>query len=49
MSFAKWLVGSDIDWVIDIPKDFTFSVHSANPIGRDNIIGLLSQYLEIIK
>jgi hypothetical protein len=28
-----------------IPDGFTFSVHSANPVGRDNIVGRLRGYL----
>ncbi|MDB5781272.1 cyclic-phosphate processing receiver domain-containing protein [Caballeronia mineralivorans] len=28
-----------------IPDDFAFSVHSANPVGRENIAGLLNAYL----
>jgi hypothetical protein len=28
-----------------IPEGFTFSVHSANPVGRDNIVGRLLGYL----
>ncbi|WP_207002117.1 cyclic-phosphate processing receiver domain-containing protein [Trinickia mobilis] len=28
-----------------IPEHFTFAVHSANPVGRDNINGLLLAYL----
>ena len=29
-----------------IPKNFTYYVHSANPVGKDNIVGLLDNYLE---
>ncbi|QCP47908.1 hypothetical protein FAZ95_01155 [Trinickia violacea] len=29
-----------------IPDDFAFTVHSANPVGRDNIVGLLRAYLQ---
>ena len=29
-----------------IPKNFTYYVHSANPVGKDNIEGLLDNYLE---
>jgi hypothetical protein len=40
--FAKWIVERDIDEnSAFIPLDFTYMVHSANPIGRDNICGLL--------
>ena len=43
---AKWMVDKDLD--MDgyfIPKNFTFNVHSANPIGKANIETLLYNYL----
>jgi hypothetical protein len=42
---AKWLVESDLDKLINLPTDFSFNVHSANPVGRDNIISVLDGYL----
>lgn len=30
-----------------IPPDFTYSIHSANPVGRENIRGLLDRYLAV--
>lgn len=46
-SFARWLVDQDLDqegqWM---PKDFSFEVHSANPVGAANIRALLSNYLQ---
>lgn len=43
--FAKWLVDMDIQKEYFIPKDFSYQVHSANPIGRNNIQSLLNNYL----
>lgn len=45
MDFAKWLVDQDMEtpWM----DDFTFSVHSQNPVGAKNITALLMQYLEV--
>ena len=44
---AKNMVERDLDkkggW---IPKNFTYDVHSANPVGKKNISGLLDNYLE---
>lgn len=44
--FARWLINSDLDhqgkWM---PADFSFEVHSANPVGAANIKGLLDNYL----
>jgi hypothetical protein len=45
MDFARFLVELDL-LTGQMPADFTFSVHSANPPGRDNIQGLLDNYLE---
>lgn len=45
-SLAKWLVEKDMDSNQNfIPKEFTFKVHSANPIGKANIESYLNQYL----
>jgi len=44
---AKWLVARDLDEGGKfIPVDFGFNVHSANPVGRANIEGLLASYLK---
>lgn len=48
--FAQWLINVDLDSnQTFIPTDFTFNVHSANPVGRENIKKLLTQYLEVRK
>lgn len=44
--FAKWLVEMDMDGIINIPNEFTFAVHSANPVGAENIQTLLDGYLK---
>lgn len=44
---ARWIVEQDLDNNSKfIPADFDFYVHSANPVGKKNIEGLLSQYLD---
>lgn len=43
--FTKWLVEMDMDGIISIPKEFMFTVHSANPIGSENIRVYLCNYL----
>ena len=43
--FTKWLVESSLDGILEFPLDFEFNVHSANPIGRNNIQSLLNNYL----
>ncbi|MDZ7817261.1 MAG: cyclic-phosphate processing receiver domain-containing protein [Aliarcobacter sp.] len=42
--FAKWLIEMNLDNVYKFPKDFKFNVHSANPIGKANIEGILNNY-----
>lgn len=43
---AKELVLLDMDGEVKIPKDFTFYVHSQNPVGAENIRQYLTSYLE---
>ena len=43
---AKWIVDSDLNNDLKLPQDFTYRVHSQNPVGKRNIIYLLKQYLE---
>lgn len=47
--FAKWLVENDIEGIIFIPEDFSFNVHSANPVGSRNIESYLNNYLKFKK
>ena len=44
MDFARYLVEQDMA-SDGMPNGFRYAVHSANPVGRDNIIGLLTGYL----
>ena len=43
---AKWLVEMDMTGKYTMPDDFEFNVHSANPIGKENIEAYLNNYLE---
>ena len=43
--FAKWLVDMDMDNIYKFPENFSFHVHSANPVGKANIEGYLNNYL----
>jgi len=36
----------DLENIYKFPDDFQYSVHSANPIGKQNITTLLDNYLE---
>lgn len=42
--FAMFLVDQDLDNGT-MPENFKYSVHSQNPTGKKNIIGLLDSYL----
>ncbi|RMH10630.1 MAG: hypothetical protein D6698_17460 [Gammaproteobacteria bacterium] len=41
---AHWLIAIDMDHGV-LSDDFQFIVHSANPVGRENIERLLTNYL----
>lgn len=43
--FTKWLVEMDMKGAITLPKNFTFEVHSKNPVGAENIRVYLNNYL----
>jgi len=47
--FTKWLVEMDMDKKYLFPRDFDFIVHSANPVGKENIKIYLNNYLKIKK
>lgn len=46
---AHWIVDCDIDGIHSLPENFEFQVHSANPVGAENIRGLLANYLDFKK
>jgi len=43
---AKWLVENDLNATFHLPRNFSFKVHSQNPVGKENIISLLTSYLK---
>lgn len=44
--FAKYLVNMDMNNILMFPENFSFYVHSANPVGKKNIEGYLTNYFE---
>lgn len=45
---AKWMVNMDLNQKgMFIPQDFVYNVHSANPVGANNISGLFDNYLDV--
>jgi len=53
MDFAHYLVEKSLDEIDSggqgLPKSFEYRVHSANPIGAENIQALLQRYLQLIR
>jgi|ERR1035437_11201579 hypothetical protein len=48
LDFIKWLVNMDMALNGEfIPASFEFAVHSANPVGAENMNRYLTQYLSI--
>jgi len=46
LEVVKMMIELDLDMENEfIPRDFTFYVHSANPVGKANIEGYLNTYL----
>lgn len=43
--FAKWLIEHDMD-THTMPDNFSFTVHSMNPIGTANIKAILNNYIK---
>lgn len=43
--FAWWLINESLDGKLTFPEDFSFFVHSANPVGKQNITSLLNNFL----
>ena len=44
-ALAKWIVDQVLDGTMQFPKNFRYQVHSANPVGRANIIAILDNFL----
>lgn len=44
-ALAKWIVDEVLDGHLEFPANFKYQVHSANPVGRANIAGLLDNFL----
>lgn len=49
MKFIWWFIDQYYDNGLAIPVDFKYSVHSQNPIGAENIKGLMNGFLNDIK
>lgn len=47
VDIVKWMINRDLDsnftWM---PEHFAYTVHSANPVGAANIVGMLDGYIK---
>jgi len=43
------MIDMDMSQSIEFPNDFAYNVHSANPVGAENIRGLIDGYLKFKK
>lgn len=41
---AKWIVEQILDEKFDFPVSFSYTIHSANPVGRKNIESLMDNF-----
>lgn len=46
MRLVWWIIDSHLDGTLEIPSNFTFSVHSQNPVGARNIQETLEAFLK---
>ena len=49
MDFAKWLTRQAMMGELEFPENFRFTVHSANPVGRGNIIAHMDSYFRSLE
>lgn len=47
LTFAKWFCDYIMDNSLDIPEDFQYYVHSANPVGAENIKSYMQNFLKV--
>lgn len=48
MNVVHFIVNEWLNNTINIPKNFEYFVHSANPVGADNIRGLMNNFLDFV-
>ena len=49
MGFAKWFCDYVMDNDLALPDNFSYNVHSANPVGAENIRCYMKNFLEVYK
>lgn len=46
MKVVHFIINSWLDKTLEIPKNFEYVVHSANPVGAENIRGAMDRFLQ---
>lgn len=46
MDFTRWFCDHILDNSLDLPDDFTYYVHSQNPVGAKNIDSYMANFLK---
>jgi hypothetical protein len=46
LTFAKWFCDYVMDNQMELPENFGFHVHSANPVGAENIRSYMNNFLK---
>lgn len=49
MVFVNWLIDYMLDNDKKFPEDFSFTVHSANPVGKLNIENKMKNFVQFLK
>ena len=49
MNVVYFIINSWLDKTLEIPKNFEYLVHSANPVGAENIRGAMDRFLQEIR
>ena len=49
INFINYMIGCLLDNNINLPEDFDYYVHSQNPVGKQNIEGLMQSIIKHFK
>lgn len=48
MNFVNWIIDSVLNKELMLPRNFSFTVHSANPVGKINIQSKLNNFIKFV-
>ena len=46
ITIINWIIDGLLDGRLSLQDDFTYTVHSANPVGKENIIGKMDAIIK---